>query len=464
MKLPKTLKQIAERIHKEGGIPILVGGAVRDFLMGLDSKDFDVEVFNLHYNQLVAALKRFGKVSAVGKAFGVLKLSQSGYHFDFSLPRNDIKTGEGHRGFRITTNPSMSFRAAAARRDFTINALGYNLISGEILDEFGGQSDLKRRVLRVVDPETFVEDPLRVLRGIQFAARYKLSVPQSTRNIMMNLNDTLDQLPRERIYKEIEKLLLKSEKPSTGFIIADELEVIKKLLPELNALHGIPHDPEWYPDNNAWAHTLCVLDEANELRCGDDFKDMALMLAALCHELSKLNPAEFVDEKWRHYHHSAPCPTVTRCFLNRITNEVRLIDLVDRLVIEHSYVKRILSTRKVSNGDIRRLSLRVDIPLLVKLAEADFYSRFEEIGRPESFPAGDWLLRRYHALKLDRSENLQPILLGRHLISLGLKPGPLFGKLLTQAYEKQLDDEFLTLEDAINWAKYQIEKPQSKKT
>ncbi|MCG8336361.1 MAG: polynucleotide adenylyltransferase [Proteobacteria bacterium] len=458
MKVPGILGHIAIKIDKEGGIPILVGGAVRDFILGSESKDFDVEVFNIHYNQLIAVLKKFGKVSAVGKAFGVLKLSNAGHQFDFSLPRNDTKTGEGHRGFRITTNPNMSFRTAASRRDFTINSIGFNLISGEILDEFGGQSDLKDKILRVVDPATFVEDPLRVLRGIQFAARFNLEIPEATKSILIDLIDTLDQLPRERIFKEVRKLLLKAQKPSSGLLIADEIGLNKKLFPELNALHSIPHDPDWYPQNDAWSHTLSVIDEAARLRCGDKFKDMALMLSALCHEFTSLNPVEFVDEQWRKQYRTAQCPTVTKCFMNRITNESRLIEMVDRLVTEHRSLAKTLRSTNIKNGDIRRLSLKVDIPLLVKLAEADYYGRFKEEERPVSFPAGEWLLKRFHALKLESGQNLQPILLGRHLISLGLKPGPFFGQILTDAYEKQLDDEFMTLDDAISWAQNQIDR------
>ncbi len=456
MRIPDILKQIAVKIDKVDGVPILVGGAVRDYILGQKSKDFDVEVFNIHYSQLIAILKKFGKVSAVGKAFGVLKLSNKGYHFDFSLPRNDIKTGEGHRGFRITTNPTMTFRSAASRRDFTINALGYNLISGEILDEFGGRSDLKNRILRVVDPATFTEDPLRVLRGIQFAARFNLDIPESTKQIFIDLIETLDQLPRERIFKEIIKLLLKAKKPSTGLIIADAIGLNKKLFPELNALHSIPHDPDWYPENNAWSHTLSVIDEAARLRCGDDFQDLALMLAALCHEFTSLNPTEFVDAQWQKKYQSAPCITVTRCFMNRITNETKLIETVDRLVSEHRSLSRALRSTNIKNGDIRRLSLKVSIPLLVRLAEADYYGRFKENERPVNFPAGEWLLKRFYALKLDNEQNLQPILLGRHLKTLGLEPGPSFGEILTDAYEKQLDDEFMTLDDALAWAQNQI--------
>lgn len=456
MKIPEVLTQIANRIDKEGGVPILVGGAVRDFILNIDNKDLDVEVFGLYYNQLIAILKRFGKVSAVGKAFGVLKLSIGGIHYDFSLPRNDLKTGLGHKGFRIKTNPTMSFHEAALRRDFTINAMGYNLITNEILDEFGGKSDLRNRLLRVVDPGTFAEDPLRVLRGIQFAARFKLSVPKDTKHVLTELTDNLEELPRERIFKELKKLLLKANKPSVGLRLAEEIGVTKKLFPELNALHQLPRSKNWPSEDNAWSHTLKVLDETAKQRTGDKYIDMSIMLAALCHEFVKLNPEEFVSEKLTCGINNKSKVSVTKGFLCRLTNESRLIESVDALVHEHITLLHLHRTKQGKNGDIRRLSLKVNIPMLVKVARADYMARFNKGEQPDIFPAGSWLMERYHRLKLGTNNNLQPLLLGRHLIELGLKPGPFFGKILNNAYQKQLDDEFITLDDALSWAKDEI--------
>lgn len=457
MKIPEVLTQIANRIDKEGGIPILVGGAVRDFILNIENKDLDVEVFGLYYNQLISILKRFGRVSAVGKAFGVLKLSIGGIHYDFSLPRNDLKTGIGHKGFRIKTNPDMSFHEAALRRDFTINAMGYNLITNEILDEFGGKSDLRNRLLRVVDPVTFAEDPLRVLRGVQFAARFKLSVPKDTKKILTDLTDSLEELPRERIFKELKKLLLKANKPSVGLRLADEIGITRKLFPELNALYHLPRSKNWPVEDNAWSHTLKVVDETAKLRTGDKFIDMSIMLAALCHEFVKLNPEEFVSDKLTRGINNRSKVSVTKGFLSRLTNESRLVDNVDTLVHEHITLLHLYRSKQGKSGDIRRLSLKVNIPMLVKVARGDYLARYQKGEQPDFFPAGAWLMERYHALKLGANNNLQPLLLGRHLIELGLKPGPFFGEILNNAYQKQLDDEFITLEDALGWAREKIE-------
>ena len=458
MKIPETLKQIAKRIDKEGGLPILVGGAVRDYLLEIENKDLDVEVFGLYYNQLIAVLKRFGKVSAVGKAFGVLKLSIGGLHYDFSLPRNDIKTGIGHKGFRIKTNPAMTFQEAALRRDFTINAMGYNLITDELLDEFNGRNDLNNRLLRVVDPTTFAEDPLRVLRGIQFAARFNLRLPKETKQVLIELLDTLDELPKERIFNELNKLLLKAEKPSIGLHLIDELGLSKKLFPELNALQQLPRSANWPSEDNAWTHTLKVVDETAKQRTGDEFIDLSIMLAALCHEFVKLNPEEFVVDNLPRSITQKFKISVTKGFLCRLTNESRLVENVEALVHEHITLIHLFRSQQGKNGDIRRLSLKVNVPMLIKVARADYLARFAENEQPDFFPAGSWLLDKYHALKLGTKNNLQPWLLGRHLIELGLKPGPFFGKLINTAYQKQLDDEFLNLEDAFSWAKKEIRK------
>lgn len=458
MKLPEILYTIAKGIDKEGGIPILVGGAVRDYLLGMENKDLDVEVFGMTFNHLINTLKKYGKVSIVGKAFGVLKLSIQGHHFDFSLPRNDLKTGAGHRGFRIRTNPEMTFKEAASRRDFTINAMGFNLITREIIDEFDGRNDLRNRVLRVVDPNTFTEDPLRVLRGIQFAARLRLRIPDSTKNILIHLVDSLEELPKERVFTEIKKLLLKARNPGIGLEIADAIGVVKKLFPELDLLQTIPLNASWQPGKSSWQHMIDTVNEAARLRVGEEFYDLCIMLAALCYQFPGLNQKEVSKHEIPcQYRNSFPI-TVTKRFLCRICNEVKLIETVDRLVQHQSILQRLINAKQIKNGDIRRLALQVDIPMLLRVARAEFFARFEENQKPSEFSPGQAVLDKYHALKLWSRDNMQPLLLGRHLIELGLKPGPAFGRLLNEAYQKQLDDEFLTLDDALYWAEGEIAK------
>ncbi|MBU3914614.1 HDIG domain-containing protein [bacterium] len=458
LNLPKILVQIAEKITQAGGTPILVGGAVRDHLLGLDSKDLDIEVFGLTENQLVKILRNYGPVLSVGKAFGVLKLSINDEIFDFSLPRKEIKTGAGHKGFDIETDPDLTFRQASSRRDFTINAMGYDIQHKKILDEFDGGKDLENRILRVVDPKTFADDPLRVLRGIQFAARFQLNVTDDTLSVFKSLVKTLSELPTERIFEELKKLLLKAEKPSIGFQLADKAGVIEKLFPELYALHAIPQDPEWHPEGDVWAHTMMVIDEAAKLKNNNEFHDLSLMLAALCHDFGKPATTSFADGRWRSLKHTEAGVEPTKIFLDRLTNEQKLMDNVMALVKEHLQPAQLFQSSKVTDGAIRRLSLRVDIPLLLKVAQADHFGRLDEEARKRVFPAGQWLSERFNELELADATKVHPILMGRHLLDLGMKPGPKFGLLLNEAFELQLDDNLNSLEDAIEWAKKRIQE------
>ncbi|MBT4265536.1 MAG: CCA tRNA nucleotidyltransferase [Deltaproteobacteria bacterium] len=455
MLISQTLKRIAEQIDRVGGNPILVGGAVRDHLLGNEIKDIDIEVFNLSVDQLTGILNEFGRTSVVGKAFGVLKVSVDGMDFDFSLPRKDQKTGVGHKGFSVETDPEMTFKKAASRRDFTINAIGLNLLTGGILDPFNGGDDLKNRILRVVDPETFIEDPLRVFRGIQFAARFRLTATSGTMTVFRNLLDNLPELPQERIFEEMKKLLLKADTPSVGLALADKTGLIEKLFPELYALHNVQQDPTWHPEGDVWAHTLLVLDEAAKSRNGTKSHDLPLMLAALCHDFGKPVTTTFTDGRWISYGHESEGEKTARCFLERLTNETTLIRTVSALVRDHLKPTQLYKSKHVSNGAIRRLAMRTNLPLLVELAQADTFGRGRNT-REKGFPAGEWLLERWKELQLHREEGIRPFLMGRHLLKLGLMPGPRIGRILKEAFDLQLDDEICSLNDALVWARKRI--------
>ena len=273
---------IARAVREAGGRALIVGGWVRDRLMGHPSKDIDVEVFGIDAVRLKEILQRFGSVNTVGESFTVYKVGG----LDVSIPRRESKTGRGHKGFNVTGDPALSYEDAARRRDFTINAISWDPLTGEYVDPFDGRGDIERRVLRAVDASTFADDSLRVLRAIQFAARFEFSVDPTTRDLCRGL--PLDDLPAERIWGEIEKLLLRARKPSIGFALALELGVIERLFPELDALVGCPQEPEWHPEGDVWIHTLLVIDEARKRI--DDLEypqQVALMLGAVCHDLGK---------------------------------------------------------------------------------------------------------------------------------------------------------------------------------
>src|SRR5580704_14009189 len=181
----------------------LVGGCVRDALAGLpEEKDFDVEVFGLDYEQLLAALAPWGRTDLVGRSFGVVKLSTgSGYNYDFTLPRKDSKVAAGHKGFDVAFDPAISLREAAARRDFTINSIMYDPRTRQVLDFFGGQADLQGGILRHTSA-AFIEDPLRVLRGMQFAGRFELRAAPETLELSRCMKGSYTELAVERVREE----------------------------------------------------------------------------------------------------------------------------------------------------------------------------------------------------------------------------------------------------------------------
>lgn len=240
----EVIKQLAEQVDQAGGVVYLVGGSVRDELLGRNCKDFDCEVFGLTQDQLETILAQFGKVDLVGKSFGVYKIGD----LDISLPRTERKTGEGHKGFTINADPFMSVQDAMRRRDFTINAIYQNVLTGEIVDHFGGVKDLSNKVLRIVDKTTFVDDSLRVLRAAQFASRFGFDVADDYFMQSIDLSD----LPAERVFGELEKLLL-GDYVEHGLEVLDAVGAVKQLFPELYVLRHVEQDAYWHPEG--WSLT-----------------------------------------------------------------------------------------------------------------------------------------------------------------------------------------------------------------
>ena len=450
--LPITpeLNKIAKAIYLSKGRVILVGGAVRDhFLDQRISKDLDLEVFGLSMHDLESLLGEFGKIHATGKSFGVLKLKTPTAAYDFSLPRREKKTGKGHRGFKITTDPRMSFKEAASRRDFTINSMGYDLLEKNLLDPFEGIEDIKNKKLRHVGP-AFAEDPLRVFRAMQFSARLEFKISSQTVKFCRKLD--LSELPRERIFEEFCKLLLKAKKPSIGLKAAKQLGVLK-YYPELKALIGVPQDPKWHPEGDVWTHTLMVIDEAARLRVGIEKKDLILMFGALCHDFGKPLTTKFLNGRWRSPSHDKNGIEPTLQFLQKLTDDRDLIKQVTGMVKEHLRPIQLFNERnRINSGTIKRLALRVKIPDLILLAKADYLGRNLTKKERGNFEAGDWLLKEAYKMKVV-DEGPRPLLMGKDLLKLGIPSGPEMGKILKIAFEKQLNGDLQTNKQAISWVK-----------
>jgi tRNA nucleotidyltransferase (CCA-adding enzyme) len=402
--------------------------------MGRPSKDIDVEVFGVAADRLRDLLASFGSINTVGESFTVYKVAG----IDVSLPRRESKSGRGHKGFLVTGDPSMPPRDAARRRDFTINAISWDPLTGEYIDPFDGRGDLDRRVLRAVDDSTFGDDSLRVLRAVQFAARFEFTLEESTRALCRAI--PLDDLPAERIWGEIEKLLLRPSKPSIGFALALELGVIERLFPELQALVGCPQEPEWHPEGDVWVHTLLVIDEARKRI--DDLpypQQVAVMLGAVCHDLGKPPTTAFVDGRIRSLEHEEEGVQPAARVLDRLNvhtlNGYDVRREVLGIVANHLKPGMFAKTNPpVGDGAFRRLAQKVDLELLARVARADCEGR----GGGFDCSAMDWFLDRARALGVQHAPP-EPLVKGRHLIELGVVPGPAVGEVLREVYERQLD-------------------------
>jgi tRNA nucleotidyltransferase (CCA-adding enzyme) len=453
---PERVIELARAVRDEGGRALLVGGCVRDQLLGNEPKDWDLEVYELEPARVREILDSFGSVNAVGEAFTVYKL---GHDLDVSLPRRERKSGRGHRGFVIEGDPGMSVEEAARRRDFTINAILQDPLTGELIDPFGGRQDIGARVLRAVAAETFVEDSLRVLRAAQFAARFEFQIEPETVALCRTMD--LSDLPAERVWGELEKLLLRSRRPSVGLNWLKELGAVEKMFPEIQSLIGVPQDPEWHPEGDVFVHTLLAVDRARELI--DDLpyaRQVTVMLATLAHDFGKPPTTEFLEGRWRSRGHEEAGVEPSTRFLDRIN--VHTIDGYDvrqqavALVREHLKPGEFYKKRdEVGEGAFRRLARRCEPDLLYRVAKADSLGRNADWVPREKWygaEAQEWFVQRAKELNVAQRPP-DPLLWGRHLMELGVAPGPRMGEITRAVYEMQLDGRVRSLDDAISEAK-----------
>ena len=461
MGFPEKVLALARAIHAEGGRALLVGGCVRDALMGRRAKDWDLEVYELAPERLREVLDRFGSVNVVGEAFTVYKL---GVDLDVSIPRRERKSGRGHRGFVIEGDPAMSVEDATRRRDFTINAILQDPLTGEIIDPFAGRQDIADRVLRAVSAETFVEDSLRVLRAAQFAARFEFEIAPETVALCRTMD--LTDLPAERVWGELEKLLLQAQRPSIGLNWLAQLGVLPQVFPEIQTLIGVPQDPEWHPEGDVFVHTLLTVDRARELI--DDLpyaRQVTVMLAALAHDFGKPPTTQFLEGHWRSRGHEEGGVEPASRFLDRIN--IHTIDGYDvrkqviSLVREHLKPGEFYKKRdEVGEGAFRRLARRCEPDLLYRVAKADSLGRNADWVPREKWygaEAQEWFLQRARELDVEKRPP-DPLLLGRHLLELGLQPGLAIGEITRAVYEMQLDGRVRTLDDAIRAARKLVDQ------
>ena len=449
--IPPDLVRILDKTP-ELGQAYFVGGCVRDALLGLPCKDFDVEVFGLDDERLVRALTRWGRTDLVGRSFGVVKLTtQRGATFDFAIPRRDSKVAPGHKGFETTFDTMISPREAAARRDFTLNALMYDPRRDEVLDFFGGMADLRNRVLRHTSP-AFIEDPLRVLRGMQFAARFDLTPAPETVEVCRQMKGSFGELAVERVRDEWFKWAAKSVKPSAGLRFVLAAEWIEHF-PELQAIVGVPQEPAWHPEGDVFTHTCHCCDalvRLPEWQRADEPSRIVFSLAVLAHDFGKAQTTqrEMQDgvERITSPRHEEAGVAMAEAFLQRLRVPNAVIERVLPLVRNHMAHLQLVTDRAA-----RRLAKRLEPETIAGLC---IVMSADSMGRPPHPPVVPSvvpaLLAKAEELKV-RDSAPQPILMGRHLLDLGMSPSPEFSEILDAAYDAQLEGKFSDLAGALAW-------------
>ena len=457
--LAETYRQavrVANDVRAAGGRALIVGGFVRDYFFGKTSKDIDLEIYGLPREKFREVIGRGRKTNEVGKAFGVMKVVVgNGLDIDVAPPRRDSKVGTGHRGFQAEFDPDLSISEAARRRDFTMNSISADPLTGQIYDPWGGREDIKQHCLRVTDPEKFGEDPLRILRAMQFVGRFALTLESASLKACQDNLDSVKTLPRERLLEEWNKLLLKSERPSLGLEAGKKIGLFKVFYPELEILSSLPQNPEWHPEGDVWIHTKMTVDEMAQIIRREKLTEeqaAPLMYAALCHDLGKASSTVKKDGKFVAYGHEQSGLKITEEFLKKLSSKKDFTKKVLPLVAEHMWpVNMAKEKEKISDGAIRRLAIRTapaSIQELIWVGEADQRGcgvplgqrRENDFSETGQFILGRWLLERAESLGVKHD---RPALLtrGRDWLAWGCRKesGKNIGELIKLA--ERLRDE-----------------------
>lgn len=455
MRIPDELRAILSGL-RPAGRPRLVGGSVRDWLLGHESFDFDIEVAGLGYEALHRLLAPYGATDVVGRSFGVIKLRTGKFEYDFSLPRRESKTGAGHRGFAVEPDPTLSDRDAAARRDFTLNAIAYDPFTDSLIDPLEGEKDLRAGILRHTGP-AFVDDPLRVLRAFQFAARFDLTLAPETAALCRSITNTFHELPVERIWHEWDKWAVKGTHPFRGLKVLEQSGWLPHF-PELAALRDCPQEPEWHPEGDVFDHTGYCLESLVKLPAWQDAgpaKRRLLSFAVLTHDFGKPSTTKRMERRgvmrWTSLGHEAAGVAPAGHFLATLGAPQDLATEVGPLVMHH------LAHHHSRNGlytdtQVRRLARKLipaTIDDLCTVMIADSRGR-PPLHSPDVLAYIERLRARARQLSLQHAAP-HPMIQGRHLVARGLNPSPVFKPILDAAFEAQLDGVFTDESGATTW-------------
>lgn len=438
---------IVQNIAGFGGEVYFVGGFVRDRILQRENKDIDIEVHGVAPAQLEQILDSVGECIKIGKSFGIYGLK--GYSIDIALPRTERLIGTGHKDFEVTADPFMGTYKAARRRDFTINALMQNVLTNEIIDHFGGLTDLQKGILRHIDDTTFAEDPLRVLRAAQFAARFDFTIADKTIALCRNID--LSVLSGERIMLEMEKVLLKSDKPSVFFEQMKRMNQLDFWFPELKAFIGLPQNQEHHREGDTWTHTMMVLDEAAKKR-GIVRYPLGFMMSALCHDFGKAVCTAKVNGAIHSYRHETEGLPLVQQFLARITTETKLVKYVLNMTELHMTPNIMAGSRSKLKSTNKLFDSAVEPFDLIQLSICDSLGKIPQRNDSEEF-----LMQRYRKFQEIMAK---PYVMGRDLIEAGLKPCEQFSEILEYAHKLRLAgiDKENTLRQSLVYAKKSLKE------
>lgn len=420
-------QKIAELVKEKGGRVFYVGGYVRDKVLGIENSDVDIEVHGVSPELLTDILKEVGEPLVYGNSFGIYSLK--GEAVDIAMPRREHAVGRGHRDFEISVDPFIGTAEAARRRDFTMNALMEDVLTGEIVDHFGGISDLKNGIIRHIDAESFVEDPLRVLRAAQFASRFGFSVAEETVELCKTVD--ISTLSRERIEDELKKALLKGRRPSVFFETLRTMDQLGNWFPEMKALIGIEQDPKFHPEGDVWIHTMEVIDRAACFR-KQVSNAYAFMLLALTHDFGKIDTTEVIDGRIHAYGHETLGLPKVEVFLRRITAEAEVIKYVLNMVPLHMKPNMVA----YSKCSVKTTNHMFDDALAPKDLIYFAMSDKPVFSGDDPFTGDSGFL--FERLEIYRKTMEQPAVTGKDLIDSGLEPGPHFSELLAYAHKLHL--------------------------
>lgn len=474
--LNAAVAQAAKAVANEkSGRAFLVGGAVRDFLLGNDVTDIDLEIYGIPVQRLQEILEQLfhGRVYLVGASFGVFKIPlDGGYELDVALPRRESKTGKGHKGFTVEGDPHMPVEDAARRRDFTVNSMLADPLTGDVTDPFNGIRDLKDGVLRITDEQTFGDDPLRVYRAVQFAARFNLTPTHETHALLKKMvaRGDCDELPKERITNELNKLFMRAKAPSIGLELMNTIGLIARDYPELHALIGVEQEKEWHPEGDVWTHTLLVTDRAaelvrkNEHGLTNDEKEH-VVLGALCHDLGKPATTQTIEGRIRSRGHEPAGKSPTQTLLARWRFGEAAERAATVVATEHlkpgmlffAHHKGTLTDEQYTAA-LRKLIRRIHPvrwQVLLTAAEADFRGRALPEAAAPAYPIGDLFIKTLKAAKLENGLPA-PLLRGEDLLALGIQPGPDMGRIIRAIETARDNGEIKTKKHAIAHVKKQM--------